>query len=85
MLAADWSSHVYQEREKATMRHPLLGQHFRFGQMPFVEARIPARNLRGDLQEYHPLVALQSNCSLPPRPLKRIFPPLFPDAIATHP
>lgn len=47
---------AYQERKKETMQHPLLGQNLRIGQMPFIQARILARYLRGDLQEYLPLV-----------------------------
>ena len=34
----------------------LLEQNLRIGQMPFIQARILARHLRGDLQEYLPLV-----------------------------
>ena len=47
---------AYQERKKETMQHPLLEQNLRIGQMPFIQARILARYLRGDLQEYLPLV-----------------------------
>ena len=47
---------AYQERKKETMQHPLLEQNLRIGQMPFVQARMLARHLRGDLQEYLPLV-----------------------------
>lgn len=47
---------AYQERKRETMLHPLLGQTLRLGQMPFVQARILARHLRGDLLEYLPLI-----------------------------
>ena len=47
---------AYQERKKETMQHPLLEQNLRIGQMPFIQARILARHLRGDLPEYLPLV-----------------------------
>lgn len=47
---------AYQERKKETLQHPLLDQNLRIGQMPFVQARILARHIRGDLQEYLPLV-----------------------------
>jgi len=47
---------AYQERKKEAMLHPLLEQTLRIGQMPFVQARILARHLRGDLVEYLPLV-----------------------------
>ncbi len=47
---------AYQERKRETMVHSLLGQTLRVGHMPFVQARILARHLRGDLLEYLPLV-----------------------------
>lgn len=46
----------YQERKQDNLTHPLLEQNLRLGQMPFVQARILARHLRGDLPEYLPLV-----------------------------
>ncbi len=47
---------AYQERKQESMRHPLLEADYRLGQMPFVQARILARYLRGDLPAYVPLV-----------------------------
>jgi CRISPR-associated protein Cas1 len=47
---------AYQERKKELLQHPLLAQSLRIGQMPFIQARILARYLRGDLPEYLPLV-----------------------------
>lgn len=47
---------AYQERKKEILAHPLLGQTLRVGQMPFVQARILARHLRGDLLDYLPLL-----------------------------
>jgi len=47
---------AYQERKKDTLQHPLLEQNLRIGQMPFIQARILARYLRGDLQEYLPFI-----------------------------
>ena len=47
---------AYQERKQDTWMHPLLQQNLRLGQMTFVQARILARHLRGDLPEYLPLV-----------------------------
>jgi CRISPR-associated protein Cas1 len=47
---------AYQERKQDTLTHPLLEQNLRLAQMPFVQARILARHLRGDLPEYLPLV-----------------------------
>jgi CRISPR-associated protein Cas1 len=47
---------AYQERKKETLGHPLLGQQLRIGQLPFVQARILARHLRGDIADYTPFV-----------------------------
>lgn len=47
---------AYQERKRETMRHPLLDQNLRIGQLPFIQARILARHLRGDLADYIPLI-----------------------------
>ena len=47
---------AYQTRKQETMQHPLLDQQLRVGQMPFIQARILARHLRGDLAEYLPLI-----------------------------
>jgi len=46
---------AYQERKKETLAHPLLEQHWRIGQLAFIQARILARRLRGDLAHYVPL------------------------------
>ena len=46
----------YQERKQDCLIHPLLAQNLRLAQMPFVQARILARHLRGDLPAYVPLV-----------------------------
>lgn len=47
---------AYQERKRETLRHPLLDQNLRIGQLPFIQARILARHLRGDIPDYIPLV-----------------------------
>lgn len=47
---------AYQERKQETLTHPLLEQNLRIAQMPYVQARILARHLRGDLPDYLPLV-----------------------------
>lgn len=47
---------AWQQRKQETMQHPLLDQNLRLGQMPFVQARILARHLRGDLVDYIPLL-----------------------------
>lgn len=47
---------AYQERKQERLTHPLLDQEFRIAQFPFVQARILARYLRGDLPDYLPFV-----------------------------
>ncbi|MCC7373249.1 MAG: type I-C CRISPR-associated endonuclease Cas1 [Verrucomicrobiales bacterium] len=47
---------AYQERKQETLNHPLLDQNLRIAQLPFVQARVLARTLRGDLADYLPLV-----------------------------
>lgn len=47
---------AYQERKQETLTHPLLDQSLRVAQLPFIQARILARHLRGDLPDYLPLV-----------------------------
>lgn len=46
----------YQERKQEELTHPVLEQTMRVGQLPFVQARILARSLRGDLAQYLPFV-----------------------------
>ncbi len=46
----------YQTRKQETLQHPLLDQQLRVGQLPFIQARILARFLRGDIADYIPLV-----------------------------
>ena len=47
---------AYQERKQESMNHPLLDQNFRIAQLPFVQARVLARHLRGDITDYIPLI-----------------------------
>lgn len=47
---------AYQERKVETLNHPLLDQNYRASQIPFLQARILARYLRGDLADYLPFV-----------------------------
>jgi CRISPR-associated protein Cas1 len=47
---------AYQERKQEKLTHPLLDQEFRVAQIPFVQARVLARYLRGDLPDYLPFV-----------------------------
>ena len=47
---------AYQERKQENLNHPLLDQNLRIAQIPFVQARILARYLRGDMAEYVPFM-----------------------------
>jgi CRISPR-associated protein Cas1 len=47
---------AYQQRKQEKLTHPLLEQEFRIAQFPFVQARILARHLRGDIPDYVPFV-----------------------------
>ena len=47
---------AYQERKQEKLNHPLLDQNLRVSQMPFVQARVLARHLQGDIADYVPLV-----------------------------
>ena len=47
---------AYQERKQEKMRHPLLDQNLGISQLYFIQARLLARALRGDLPAYVPLV-----------------------------
>lgn len=47
---------AYQERKQDEMQHPLLEQNARLAQMPFLQARVLARHLRGDLPDYVPML-----------------------------
>ena len=47
---------AYQQRKQEKLTHPLLEQEFRLAQFPFVQARILARHLRGDIPDYLPFI-----------------------------
>lgn len=47
---------AYQERKQESMNHPLLDQNLRIAQLPFIQARVLARHLRGDIADYIPFV-----------------------------
>jgi CRISPR-associated protein Cas1 len=47
---------AYQSRKQETVRHPVIDQDFRIGQLMLAQSRILARHLRGDLIEYVPCV-----------------------------
>jgi CRISPR-associated protein Cas1 len=45
---------AYQQRKRGEVTHPLLNQKTPIGRLPFLQARILARHLRGDLPSYVP-------------------------------
>ncbi len=47
---------AYQQRKQEKLTHPLLEQEFRLAQFPFVQARVLARHLRGDITDYLPFI-----------------------------
>jgi CRISPR-associated protein Cas1 len=47
---------AYRERKTETVTHPVLQQNLSIAQLPFIQARILARHLRGDLEAYLPFV-----------------------------
>lgn len=46
----------YHKRKREELLHPLLNQKTTVGRMPFLQARILARHIRGDLPDYVPFV-----------------------------
>ena len=48
---------AYQQRKREELTHPLLEQKVPLGRLPFLQARILARHIRGDLPTYVPCVA----------------------------
>lgn len=47
---------AYQQRKREEITHPLLNQKTPIGRLPFLQARVLARHLRGDLPVYVPCV-----------------------------
>lgn len=46
----------WQERKQETIKHPLLDEKLPWGMVPYVQALLLARYLRGDLDEYAPFL-----------------------------
>lgn len=44
----------WQDRKKESLQHPFIGEKMMIGQIPFVQAQLFARWLRGDLDAYPP-------------------------------
>lgn len=47
---------AWQEKKKETITHPYLGEKISWGLVPYVQALLLARYLRGDLDEYPPFL-----------------------------
>jgi CRISPR-associated protein Cas1 len=47
---------AYQQRKREEVTHPLLDRKVPVGRLPFLQARVLARHLRGDLDSYVPCV-----------------------------
>jgi CRISP-associated protein Cas1 len=47
---------AYQERKREEIRHPFLGEQIAIGLIPFVQALLLARHLRGDMNAYPPFI-----------------------------
>ena len=47
---------AYQKRKQEEIRHPVLDQKIPLGLVPHVQARLLARVLRGDMEEYVPFL-----------------------------
>ena len=46
----------WQERKKDTLTHPYLGEKIPWGLVPYLQALLLARYLRGDLDGYPPFL-----------------------------
>lgn len=47
---------AYQKRKQEEFNHPVFAEKIPFGLIPHVQARLLARHLRGDLEEYTPVL-----------------------------
>lgn len=47
---------AYQKRKQEEFHHPILDEQTPFGLLPHVQARLLARHLRGDLEDYTPFL-----------------------------
>lgn len=45
---------AYQKRKQEEVAHPLFKKHVPIGQLPYIQARLLARYIRGDLDDYRP-------------------------------
>lgn len=47
---------AYQRRKQETITHPFLGEKTTIGLLPYLQARLLARFIRGDLDAYPPFL-----------------------------
>ncbi len=47
---------AYQERKREELEHPFIKEKVPIGLLPYIQARLLARYLRGDLEEYPPFI-----------------------------
>ena len=47
---------AWQERKRDTLTHPYLGEKIQWGMVPYMQALLLARYLRGDTDAYPPFV-----------------------------
>ncbi len=47
---------AWQEKKRETIKHPYLGEKMEWGMVPYVQALLLARHLRGDLDAYPPFL-----------------------------
>lgn len=48
--------HSWQNRKKETLTHPFLKEKMEWGLVPYIQALLLARTIRGDLEEYPPFL-----------------------------
>ena len=47
---------AWQEKKREQLKHPYLEEKLQWGMIPYVQAQLLARLLRGDLDEYPPFL-----------------------------
>lgn len=47
---------AWQEKKRETLTHPFLGEKLAWGMIPYIQALLLTRHLRGDLDEYPPFL-----------------------------
>lgn len=50
---------AWQERKKELITHPFLDEKIEWGMIPYVQAMLLTRSIRGDLDEYPPFLEIR--------------------------